>query len=100
MKTGISHQKGTHSLLEFTKILLTTGWNDVGMDNTELIDMNGSCSTSLPNYPRKLSEATGIYTNNMILICGGYNGIPINECYKVTHMKLNFFRTSLLQLMN
>ena len=73
---------------EFTKILLTTGWNDVGMDYTELIDMNGSCSTSLPNYPKKLSEATGIYHNNTILICGGYDGNPTNECYKVIHLKL------------
>ena len=43
--------------------------------NTELIDINGSCTTTLPDYTESggLESGTGLYIDNKIVICGGKN---------------------------
>ena len=59
---------------EFTKIIIATGWNNIpknSVNNLELIDLNGECRTSLPIYPTRLLEGTGILIDDKIVICGG-----------------------------
>ena len=70
-------------ILEFTKIIVTTGFGNSGdMSTTELIDVNGTCTSSLPNYPVKIKAATGVYIDGKIVICGG-NYPYSNKCYQL-----------------
>ena len=41
-------------------------------NNTEIVDLNGNCNASLPDYPMKLGGGSGVYYNNSIVIFGGY----------------------------
>ena len=69
---------------EFTKIIVTTGWDGVNpLSSTEIIDLNGTCATSLPEYPMKLDGATGVYVDGKIIICGGGYPISNNKCYQL-----------------
>ena len=63
---------------------MTTGWDGVNpLSNTEIIDLNGTCTASLPEYPMKLDGATGVYVDGKIVICGGGYPISNNKCYKL-----------------
>ena len=66
-----------------TKIIVTTGYGSSReLNNTELIDSNGDCIASLPDYPMKIDGATGVYIDGKIIICGG--GYPVtNKCYQL-----------------
>ena len=41
------------------------------MNNTEILDLSGDCTASLPNYPKELDGATGQFLDDKIIICGG-----------------------------
>ena len=65
---------------------MTTGeYHGFSKYNTELVDLSGNCSATLPNYPLKTCWATGIHINGVVLICGGYDGYhgDIGGNYKV-----------------
>ena len=68
---------------KYTKIIVTTGYSYYReTKNTELIDIDGDCTVSLPDYPRKIDGATGVYIDGRIVICGG--GYPVtNKCYQL-----------------
>ena len=68
------------STKEVSKILVTTGeYHGYTKSYTELIDMNGNCSATLPNYPKNTCWATGIFINGIALICGGYGGYDTDD---------------------
>ena len=78
------------SFASSSKILITNGIVDgrVDMtDNTEIIDLSNNCAASLPNYPKKLSGATGQFLDDNVIICGGTNYIGnaqwqwTNDCF-------------------
>ena len=59
------------------------------MNNTEIIDLKGDCSnSSLSNYPLALEGATGVFINNMVILCGGSKSASLedltDECYKLS----------------
>ena len=55
--------------LEFTKIIVTSGWNSTNLDNTEIIDFTGECTKhNLPNYPKVVAGATGTFINNSFIM--------------------------------
>ena len=69
---------------EFTKIIATTGWDGFySLSSTEIIDLNGTCSVSLPDYPMKLDGATGLYVDGKIVICGGGFPNANRKCYQL-----------------
>ena len=75
---------------KYTKIIVTTGYSYYReTKNTELIDIDGDCTVSLPDYPRKIDGATGVYIDGRILICGG--GYPVtNKCYQLKNGSKGF----------
>ena len=74
-------------ILEFTKIIVTTGYGNSGyISTTELIDVNGTCTSSLSDYPIKIKAATGVYVDGKIVICGG-NSPYSNKCYQLMNDK-------------
>ena len=62
--------------------------------NTELIDLEDSCSIpSVPNYPNALEGATGVFINESVILCGGGNAsvqVAVNECYKLSKDGITF----------
>ena len=43
-------------------------------NDTEMIEINGICATTLPDYTEVgLESGTGLYVENKIVICGGRN---------------------------
>ena len=53
------------------------------MSTTEIIDLNGTCTVSLPDYPLKLDGATGVYVDGRIVICGGGYPDANKKCYQL-----------------
>ena len=50
-----------------------------------MIDLNGNCNASLPEYPLHVVSASGIFFDNKIIICGGGDQSSENtfkECYQ------------------
>ena len=73
-----------------TKIVVTTGYGSSGdLSSTELININGECTASLPDYPVKLHAATGVFVDGTIIICGGYPPFS-NKCYQLKNGKDEF----------
>ena len=63
------------------------------INNTELIDLDGNCQLSLPDYPMLVDGgATGVYYNDEIVVCGGY---LTNICYNLQRgwSSFEFFAT-------
>ena len=82
-------------ILEFSKIVIVGGrGRDTSghLDWTELVDLKGDCTTTLPRYPMKLKYATGIYISGAIVICGGtdYYDVSTNKCYKLQKGRTSF----------
>ena len=77
------HERKPMLTSKSTKIIVTTGYGSSReLNNTELIDINGDCIASLPDYPMKIDGATGVYIDGKIIICGG--GYPVtNKCYQL-----------------
>ena len=70
---------------------MTTGWDGSSpLSYTEIIDFNGTCTTSLPEYPMKLDGATGVYVDGKIVICGGGYPISNDKCYQLEKGKETF----------
>ena len=73
-----------------TKIFVTTGYGSSGdLSSSELININGECTASLPDYPVKLHAATGVFVDGTIIICGGYPPFS-NKCYQLKNGNGNF----------
>ena len=56
------------------------------MKRLELIDLNGVCRTSLPEYPVGLCGASGLLIDDKIVICGGeigWNWQLTKNCYQL-----------------
>ena len=89
-----SHPCFTYVFLEFTKIIIATGKCCFGdyLNNLELIDLNGGCSSYLPEYPISLAGATGIFIDDKIIICGGIDKYMHyhNKCYQLQHENYSF----------
>ena len=94
----------SHKFLAFTKVIVTTGNGESNgrlserVSSTELINLgentNPANSPNLPNYPMSLWGSTGVFIDDLILICGGNGdigiGSDIKECYKLTKGVTNF----------
>ena len=55
------------------------------LTHSEVIDLNGECNSTLPDYPLGVLGATGLYVDGKIVICGGgyiNNKGKINELFK------------------
>ena len=67
--------------------MVTTGRNDRGyQDKTEVLDLSIAekfqCQV-WPDYPMALEVATIGLLGNKVLVCGGYDGLFIDECYSI-----------------
>ena len=78
----------------FPKILVTTGYNGGDLDNTEIVDVHGDCSTTLPNYPKRFRGTTGQYIQDEIIICGGGY---YDECYSLKKGASSFENITLMK---
>ena len=83
-----------NSSLTVSKILVTTGSNRDGTHTaSEIIDLTikgGNKCENWPKFPISVSEATGGLIENNVLICGGYDGRYIDECYSLSNKKATF----------
>ena len=74
--------------------MVTTGINRDGTHTTsEIIDLTikgGNKCENWPKFPISVSEATGGLIENNVLICGGYDGRYIDECYSLSNKKATF----------
>ena len=69
--------------LEFTKIIVIAGLaGKYGepISNTEVLDLSGNCSTTLPNFPDATSMTNGHYIDGKIVICNSLYA----KCYQLT----------------
>ena len=63
--------------------------------NTEVIDLSGDGSVSLPNYPKRIHGTTGQFFDEKAIICGGYSmenggeGVT-NECFVLRKAAASF----------
>merc|ERR1712018_919382 len=62
------------------------------MHNTELIDLSGGCTSTLPNFPDKRVATTGQFLEEKVVICGGYNhkGVKLSDCYQLSKGSSSF----------
>ena len=80
--------------------MVTTGYGGVPyagiLDNTELIDLSGDCTSTLPNYPAKYAAGTGQFIDGKVVICGGYNyqGLRTSDCYQLSKGSSSFVKLS------
>lgn len=93
-KYQVYHKMYIYTWIDSTfNIIVTTGHNGNYLDNTELIVLNGNCSATLPNYPRNLRGATGVFINESLMICGGEYPSSLfgtNECFKLSKDGIKF----------
>ena len=84
--------------IDFSKILVTNGYGpNKELNDTEIVDLSGGCSASLPDYPKRLTGTTGKFLDDAAIICGGRNNGPYdydyyNECFALTK-KLRIFES-------
>ena len=53
------------------------------LTHSEVIDLNGECNSTLPDYPLGVLGATGLYVDGKIVICGGgYINERSNELFQ------------------
>ena len=71
------------------KIFVTSGCPYSNGQNTEVIDLKvPTFDCKLPPYPIEMSNgAGGVIKGNKILICGGFNGTQIGDCYSLGQNK-------------
>ena len=79
-----------------TSGISNTNQNDyVHPTNTEVIDLSGEGSVSLPNYPKRIHGTTGQFFDDKAIICGGYSmenggeGVT-NECFALSKAAASF----------
>ena len=59
------------------------------MSYSEIIDFEGKCNSSIPDYPMTLCGATGQFIDNQIVICGG-GPIYTKSCYRLNNSSAQF----------
>ena len=80
---------------------MTTGeYHGFSRNTTELVDISGNCSATLPNYPLKTCWATGVFIDGIILICGGYDGYhgDRDSDYKVKILVIFYKKVAAIKL--
>ena len=65
------------------------------MDYTEIVDLSGDCTVSLPEYPQELSGTTGQLLDDKIIICGGgvlpgLGGNTTSDCFTLQKGESSF----------
>ena len=58
------------------------------LDTTEILDLSGNCTASLPNYPTKIRYATGQFLDGKVIICGG--APHTSDCYQLSKNSSSF----------
>ena len=78
-----------NTLLEFTKIIVTAGLAGKygeAISNTEVLDLSGNCSTTLPNFPNATLHTNGHYIDGKVVICNSLHA----KCYQLTKGATSF----------
>ena len=70
---------------------MTTGFNSDGYQTTsEIADLTvkgGNMCNNWPDFPIGVSRATGGLIGDTVIICGGFAGSFVDECYSLTSEK-------------
>ena len=74
----------TCEVIEHGKVMVTTGFPYSSGVHTEIVDLNDpdfSCP-DLPDFPQKIKDGGGgLLREDLALICGGWNGTSVGDCY-------------------
>ena len=80
------------------RVLIATGLPYENGRKTEIVDLSDptfECQ-GLPDYPLNTKDGGGgLLANNTPIICGGYNGTEIGECFKLIDKKWNPMKDSM-----
>ena len=74
-----------------SKFLVTTGTNTDGFQTTsKIVDLTvkgGNMCSNWPKFPQGVYAATGGLIGDTVIICGGWDGSWVDECYSLTSKK-------------